>query len=173
MKEKVCMVVDLEGFFVKKKFQIRELGYYAWTGDHGRYAFYAKTPWHDLSVDDKRVVSYQKYNINGLTYEPMKEERGYESEEHEEVMKELYDKFKQGKRTVVAYKGGHVERDLLNKLNIPNVNLELYACPKYENLQSSIVEPLPSCGFHFNHKNAHCSMVECHAFWLWMITYVE
>ena len=34
------------------------------------------------------------------------------------------------RQTVVAYKGGHVEKDLLNKLNIPCLNLETWGCPK-------------------------------------------
>ena len=73
---------------------------------------------------------------------------------------------------MVAYKGGHVEKDLLNKLNIPCLDLETWGCPKYEQLKQTIVEPLPSCGFHLNDIIHHCPMTECHAFWLWFQTYV-
>ena len=51
---------------------------------------------------------------------------------------------------MVAYKGGHVEKDLLKKLNIPSLALETWGCPKYEQLKQTIVEPLASCGFHLN-----------------------
>ena len=61
-------------------------------------------------------------------------------------------------RTVVAFKGRHVEKDLLNKLNIPCLDLETWCCPKYEQLRKTIVEPLASCNIH------HCPMVSnlCH-----------
>ena len=42
---------------------------------------------------------------------------------------------------MVAYKGGHVEKDLLNKLNIPYLDLETWGCPKYEKSKQAIVEP--------------------------------
>ena len=29
IKNSVCLVIDLEGFFVQKKFQVREMGYYS------------------------------------------------------------------------------------------------------------------------------------------------
>ena len=65
-----------------------------------------------------------------------------------------------------------VEKDLLNKLNIPCLDLETWGCPKYEQLKQTIVEPLASCGFHLNDNIYHCPMTECHAFWLWSQTYV-
>ena len=73
---------------------------------------------------------------------------------------------------MVAYKGGHVEKDLLNKLNMPCLDLETWGCPKYEQLKETIVEPLSSCGFHLNDNILHCPMTECHEFWLWFQTYV-
>ena len=42
---------------------------------------------------------------------------------------------------MVAYKGGHVEKDRLNKLNIPCLDLETWGCPKYEgNYRRTIIE---------------------------------
>ena len=37
---------------------------------------------------------------------------------------QLYNQYKTDERTVVAYKGDQVEKDLLNKLNIPCLDLE-------------------------------------------------
>ena len=59
---------------------------------------------------------------------------------------------------MVAYKGGHVEKDLLNRLNISCLDLETWDCPKYEQLKQTIVEPLASCGFHLNDIIHHCPM---------------
>ena len=30
IKNSVCLVIDLKGFFVQKKFQVCEMGYYSW-----------------------------------------------------------------------------------------------------------------------------------------------
>ncbi|KAL9987908.1 hypothetical protein ACROYT_G002289 [Oculina patagonica] len=135
--ENVCMILDLEGYFVEKTFRVRELGYYTWQEKFGRHAFYMRMSWCNLSSRDRKTVSYVKYNVHGLTYQPRKEEKAYEYYRVEEVMWDLYEETKTPERTVVAYKGGHVERDLLNKLNIPSVNLELYGCPKYDGASTS------------------------------------
>ena len=171
LKDKVCMILDLEGFFVDKTFCCRELGYYTWQEDFGRHAFFRKTRWNDLHFRERKTVSYVKYNVHGLTYQPRREEYGREYYLLEDVICDLYSKAKTKDRTVVAYKGGHVEQDLLLKLNIPHVDLEHYGCPKYDTLKETIVEPLPSCGFHIDDSIHHCPMTECHAFWLWLNTY--
>ena len=121
----------------------------------------------------KCVVPAPPFSILLLTYQPHYQERAYEHDEVDIVLLRLYSQFKTEKRTVVAYKGGHVEKDLLNKLNIPCLDLETWGCPKYEQIKRTIVEPLASCGFHLNDNIHHCPMTECHAFWLWFQTYVK
>ena len=161
-KNSVCLVIDLEGFFVQTKFQVREMGYYSWNEHFGRHDFF----------QPEKTVNFAKHNIHGLTYQPRYQERAYEQDQADIVLLRLYSQFKTEKSTVVAYKGGHVEKDLLNKLNIPCLDLETWGCPKYEQLKQTIVEPLASCGFHLNDNIHHCPMTECHAFWLWFQTYV-
>lgn len=164
------MVLDLEGFMIENKFVVRELGYYAWTGDHGRMAFYPPMTWNELSPKDRKTVWFVKYHVHGLTFSPMREEQAHPQSLLTPTLLSLYESFKTEKLNVVAYKGGRVEMDLLNSLHIPSVNLESYGCPRFDSLLSTIVEPLPNCGFHCHCPNGHCSMVECHAYWLWMIT---
>ncbi|KAL9978946.1 hypothetical protein ACROYT_G016530 [Oculina patagonica] len=134
-KDKVCMILDLEGFFVENTFRCRELGYFTWQEDFGRHAFFMKTSWNDLHFKDRKTVSYVKYNVHGLTYQPRREEHGHEYYLLEDVMCDLYNNVKTKDRTVVAYKGGHVEQDLLVKLNIPHVNLEHYGCIRNSSLR--------------------------------------
>jgi len=172
VKDNLCLVIDLEGFFVQKKFQVREMGYYSWNEHFGRYAFFQPTTLKDLSHKDKKTVNFTKHKIHGLTYQPRYRERAYKQDQVHDVLLRLYNQYKTEERTVVAYKGGHVEKDCLDKLNIPNINLERLGCPKTEQLNHTIVEPLASCGFHLNETIHHCPMTECHAFWLWLNTYV-
>ena len=113
IKNSVCLVIDLEGFFVRKIFQVRELGYYSWNEHFGRHAFFQPAALKGLSHKDKKTVNFAKHNIHGLTYQPRYQERAYEHDEVDIVLLRLYSQFKTEKRTVVAYKGGHVEKDLI------------------------------------------------------------
>ena len=135
VKNSLCLVIDLKGFFVQKKFQVREMDYYSWNEHFDRHAFYQPAALKDLSHKDKKTVNFAKYNVHGLTYRPRYQERAYEYDEVDIVLLRLYSQFKTEKRTVVAYKGGHVEKDLLNKLNIPCLDLETWGCAKYEQVK--------------------------------------
>jgi len=63
VKDNLCLVIDLEGFFVQKKFQVREMGYYSWNEHFGRYALFQPTPLKDLSHKDKKTVNFTKHKI--------------------------------------------------------------------------------------------------------------
>ena len=89
------------------------------------------------------------------------------------MIQDLYGDYSTPDRTVVGYKGGHMEKDLLNKLNIPSLNLETLGCPKYDVLRSDDLKHyklLSSCGFHKDDTRHHCPVTECHAFWVWYKT---
>ena len=73
-----------------------------------------------MSHKDKKTVNFAKHNIHGHTYQPRYQERAYEHDEVDIVLLTLYNQFKTEKRTVVAYKGGHVENNLLN-LGLPQI----------------------------------------------------
>ena len=53
IKNSVCRVIDSEGFFVRKIFQVRILGYYSWNEHFGRHAFFQPAALKDLSHNDK------------------------------------------------------------------------------------------------------------------------
>ena len=69
IKDSLCLVIDLEGFFVQKTFQVHELGYYSWNDYFGRHAFFQQTALKDLSHKDKKTVNFAKHKIHGLTYQ--------------------------------------------------------------------------------------------------------
>ena len=50
----------------------------------------------------------------------------------------------------MAYKGGHVEKDWLTKLNIPHVDLEFFDCPKANPLLLKGFQPILDCGYHMH-----------------------
>ncbi len=68
----------------------------------------------------------------------------------------------------IAYKGGCIERDLLNKLNIPSINLQSYGCPKAEKLMDNLIW-LDTCGNHLTSMAyQYCPKLEVEAYGLWL-----
>ena len=49
---------------------------------------------------------------------------------------------------MIAYKGGHIEKDILDNMGLPSVDLEEFGCPKVDSLWSSHYSPGRSCGHH-------------------------
>ena len=60
-----------------------------------------------------------------------------------------------------------MEKDLLEKLNIPSLNLETLGCLKYDDIRTEMYPLVSSCGFHKDESIHHCPVKECHAFWKW------
>ena len=104
---------------MQKKFQVREMGYYSWNDHFDHHAFFQPAAFKGLSHKDKKTVNFAKHNMHGLTYQSRYQERAYEYDEVDIVLLRVYSQFKTEKRTLVSFKGGHVKKDLLNKLNIP------------------------------------------------------
>ena len=86
VKDRLCLVIDLEGFFVQKKFQVREIRYYSWNEQFGRHAFFQPATLKDLSHKDKKTVKFAKHKIHGLTYQPRYQERAYEHDQADIVL---------------------------------------------------------------------------------------
>ena len=177
LQDDLCFILDLEGFFRNKTFHVRELAYYTWNGEHERHAFLIPVRYKNLSDKEKRTVNFVRRKINGLTYQPIHAEHFQNVKVLDELIKAIYVMCKgcsSGKRTVVGYKGGDVEKDLLTKLNIPCLNLETLGCPKYDKLRQIIPKNtlLSSCGFHADDNVHHCPVTECHAFWCWYKSFI-
>ena len=173
LQDNLCLILDLEGFFTHGKFfHARELGYYTWNQEHGRHAFFIPIPYKVLNDKDRNTFHFLCNKIQGLSYQPTQAEHAHHPMLPKSLVKKLYQKYKTNTRTVIGYKGGHVEKDLLQTLNIPSLNLETLGCPKYDVLRTQFPSEslLLSCGFHKDDTLHHCPVTECHAFWKWYQT---
>ena len=170
-QDDVCLIIDMEGFFPNKyghaRFECRELGYCSWKGDVGRYAFNPRRGYNKLTPVEQKSWLYA-HTIHGLSYYPdMKEEEIKVSPKS--VVRALYKEFKTEQRSVIAFKGGHIEKDLLLDLNISFLDLERCGCPKFQKLLDILPENTelnPGCGHHKSSWH-HCAMKECEAFMIW------
>ena len=139
--------------------------------------FFISVPYKNLSDKDKRTVNFVRRKIHGLTYQPLKAEHFQKPKVLGELIWDIYSMYKScsnGERTVVGYKGGHVEKDLLTKLKIPCLNLKTLGCPKFDKLRHIIPKNtlLSSCGFYGDNNVHYFPVTESHAFWCWYKSFI-
>ena len=171
IRDDVCLIIDMECFFVDGQQHCRELGFCSWRGDCGRVAVSPKKPFGRLRDFDRRQAHYLTREIHGLSYAPHKHEQTVASLRH--YVAKLYAEYRTEHRTRVAYKGGNVEKLLLVSMNIPFLNLETMGCPKYDALRALDNEPPETCGWHHIPNKHHCAMTECRAFFQWYHDYFK
>ena len=60
---------------------------------------------------------------------------------------------------LVAFKGGHLERDLLKKMHLPHMGLEAWRCPRFNDM--GCLATVGSCGYH-EQACHHFARVKCY-----------
>ncbi len=164
-------ILDLDGFFVQKTFFCRELGIITHEDTYGTsFHFNTTLRYEELNEKDKTNVNFLQNNIHGLS---LSDENGLGRDMIDTIIKKFYTALKINNESVIAYKGGFIEKNLLAKLKIPAINLELYGCPKADNIFPEMVW-LESCGQHNLLKNTtdtyrHCPKVEVEAYLHWLM----
>ena len=85
------------------------------------------------------------------------------------IVKEFYREVKRdASSSVLAYKGGQCEKELLASLGIPSLNLDNFNCPKAEVAMEQLAW-LETCGRHtMPNAYTHCPKVEVEAFKHWL-----
>ena len=171
LRDDVCLVIDMECFCVDGVYRCRELGFCSWRRDSGRVAVTpAKRRCH-LTTKEKQQVHFLTREIHGLSYTPDKHE--FQTASVRNYVHKLYAEFSTEQRRRIAFKGGHVEKDLLVSLNIPFLDLESLGCPKYDLLRLRNKDDVETCGWHAMPNKHHCAMAECKAFFSWYSDYVH
>ena len=165
----ICLILDLDGFMLSNgTFMARKAGWCDMNGNTDSLHFELPMSYNTLSFKDKRTVNYVFRHNHALPFDARPQENAVDMELMEPLIKMLYEKHCTHHEYLVAYKGGHVEKDLLTKLKIPHVDLEFYDCPKANQLllmRGS--QPRLDCGHHM-HAHTHCPRVECFLFWQWL-----
>ena len=143
------MIVDLDGYRVKhQSYIVRELGLYSLQHGSCSWFFENKLPYLSLEKRDRKTVNYVYHHIHGLRFESSKQEKA-----HPQHMVNIWSTYGQ--------------KNLLNELQIPCVNLEDFGCPKIETLVAIGLNPGFSCGHH-TQPQLHCPKQETYLFYQWM-----
>ena len=168
--EKICMVIDLEGFQIKSRggFHFRELGFCDWKRLHvGSKSYQIEAGYlMNLPLRDRKTVEYVTKHIHGLPYTPAPQENARPPSEIDDDVCALYRLHRTQQRDHIGYKGGPVERDLLTRLNIPSHDLEIDGCPPLRRMERLI--GVTGCGHHKNPTIHHCPRSECTHYVNWM-----
>ena len=165
----VAGIIDMDGFSIEKEFYCKELGMFK-VGDLAArsYFFDLGIRWSDLCAKDRKSCWYVMRNIHKLPFGVPYGVKASKITELSDIVWGFYNEVKQSERSRLAYKGGHYERDLLTKLNIPSIDLEKYGCPKAEILINELVW-LETCGNHtVADAYAHCAKLEVEAYAHWL-----
>ena len=78
------------------------------------------------------TVQYIRKHVHGLSFVPQTSEHVQPQHPVSPVVKALYNKYKTDTKKLVAFKGGHAEKDLLTKLNILWTDLEKKGLPQIQ-----------------------------------------
>ena len=163
--DQVGLILDIDGFRLSSgQFLVRELGWCTIKGENDSQHFYSPLRYKDLSYKDRRTVNYIYRHVRGLRFEANYREAALPQRDVVGVIRALY------KGGIIAYKGGQIEKELLDKLGLPSVNLEDFGCPKADKLWSSHYPPGKSCGHHKidTMKFIHCPKQETFLFFQWL-----
>ena len=160
--ERICLIIDMEGFFLSK-FYVRELGYCNHLGGNGSKHYSLPMNYVDLVPTQKRQADFVTRRIHGLPFTPTRFENAQPQERLAQDVADIYQLNMTPEKTVIAYKGGHIEKDLLEEMELaPFVNLEDFGCPKVSDLMhAGIGQEVWDCGNHHGAGTAHCAMAEC------------
>lgn len=161
------MILDFDGYWIKKSFIVREMGWCDRQGNASSLHFKPSFQYNQLPARDKRQVDYVYKHIHALPFNAHPSELAVPARVVPLVVRALYLLLRRPHQNVVAYKGGNLERDLLKKLNVPSINLELYGCPKANQLPEMGYDPGLSCGCH-DMNIGHCPRQETFLFYQWM-----
>ena len=159
----ICRVLDLDGFSSTQGFIPREMGFSVVHAqkDYGSYHYHPWLPYKDLSKNEKQTARHVQRHIHGMAYYP-KDRKGRPYRQLFQDIQKLYQRSKIEGRFYVAYKGGTIGKDLLTKMKIPCLNLEMFGCPKFDSFLR--LSSVGTCGHHDDPFKHHCPKLECHHF---------
>lgn len=145
----ICAFLNLQGFQNKKLNRIREVGWLAKTSS-APFNFQVHPGPIPLHQDDVRVaLMYSKYKIHGLNFFPKTTEYSIPQDEVHKIIYELYDSAMSPGCDVVAYCGEGMEKNLLDDLLIPNIDLQQIV-PEFETWPDVQYYQRYNCGKHSN-----------------------
>ena len=161
--DQITLILDIDGFRLKSgQFIVRELGWCTMKGENDSQHFYSPLRYKDLCYKDRQTVKCVYRHVHGLRFEANYREAALPQRDVAGVIQALY------RGGLIAYKGGQIEKEFLDNLGLPSVNLEDFGCPRADSLWSSHYPTRTSCGHHKVETIIHCPKQETYLFFQWL-----
>lgn len=176
-------ILDLDGFILEDGFRCKEMALVEVGSGRLLFEHYRlDKPYEELSPRDKSNVKYVTNAVHGLPYANTKYDNLDQSQLLESVRFAICSGPYALEDVVVGYKGGNLERRLLDELQIQSVNMELLDCPRFNTLFDSLHHDKHlrtcymndtaaiQCPLHTNHRSGlHCAKHEVCMFRRWYL----
>lgn len=164
-------LIDIDGFPIGGTIYFKELAIYDLHRNKVTL-LHVKLPNSLISKEKTREVTFCEKNIHGLPFKNVATDLSYSA-----VINKIKD-FDTNKQFTWLYKGGIVEKKLLNLLGFNSFNIEVIGCPKVEKIIETLnLHNLKNCSRHTvfvsKSRTCHCSDVEVRAFARWFQKYQE
>ncbi|CAJ2002096.1 OrNVorf005-like [Cotesia congregata filamentous virus 1] len=172
----ISYIVDMDGITRNSVFFPTEIGVYnVLSGQILVYRFALPFTMANLSFKDRRTANYVLKNILFYKNKQLPHLRSLTFEEYWDSVAWVISERIQPHDTVVAYKGGTVERKLFRTFapNVQLVNLENYGCPTFKQLYTFGPRlDVHSCDRHdetvYDSTPPHCPGVEVAYYARWL-----
>jgi hypothetical protein len=168
--EKICAVVDAQGFYINNKFFVREL---SMVSDELTICieFDPGFNWHELSQEDKNIIMYSTKYIHGLYFRPFNPDKhNYlnKSEDIGFVLQKWYQMVATNQKYLFAHKNNQLGK-ILTELGIQCIDLSELNFPTYDKIQQKYGD-VYLCAYHkrprsFTKCNLTCAYRKaCHLY---------
>jgi hypothetical protein len=161
--DKVCCVIDAQGFTLNGSFYPREITIISKTSKQ-TFLCDVRKVFLTSNDKDKKTNEFIYNNILGINSSKDCGESGFIK------LYQLYREFIYKNKNIVAIKNVQL-KELLKKLNIPYIELEDYGCPAIDRLNEYYC--YKACHFHKKSlmKKIRCSEQKCELLWQWIKDY--
>ena len=148
--DKICAIVDLQGFQFKDRFVAREVAIVSDTISQCQ-ELNPQMNWRELPEDDRAVVLYTTRFKNGLHFCPFNPNEHcflYKSDEIGTILNIWYSMVSTLEKPFFGYKNQQMGI-ILKELELPSVNLDdpIYIWPKYDEIQKNYGDSYV-CAYH-------------------------
>jgi hypothetical protein len=179
---RITHILDMDGFLLSDGFLCKELALIEVSTARLHYEHFRLGRQRSrLNRKDQKIVDYVSRNIHGIPFVDGDDERLRQEDLRKSLLKLINQSCYEINDVVVGYKGGNLEKAVLDSMGIASFNLELIGCPKYDELvtcpQYQYVQnsspPAADCPLHVitDQNKLHCAKQEVCVFRKWYLLY--
>ena len=172
--DKICCVMDAQGFVKNKRFYPREISILSHTLKQTVLCDTSLIK-SEMNLKDRKTNDFLANNILGMsmgTYDLDIKHRM--TDDAAQMILILYEKVHTEARPVVAIKNDQL-KEILDDWGIPYIDISCYGCPNIKKLKQQCNAKI--CHFHErevpDRSRLRCAEQKCEIMWNWIINYLK